>query len=164
MSDWREQYGRMLRWRRQLDRLTQGRTMGRDEHLEHLRDLLYAFFQTCHHMQDWFANDPWNPVPRADVETYVHTSRPLSICRDLCNGSKHARLEAKGANLREEHKVTDVQAIYTAGEEVGKVVHLEPTFALLYGDQPMNPFDLADECVAAWDAFIEARSLNSLLW
>jgi hypothetical protein len=164
MISWREQYWRMERWRQQLDTLKQNRTMGRDAHLEHLRDLFFAFFQACHHMQDWFANDDWYPIPRGELDEYVNASPALAACRDLCNGSKHARLEAKQVNLRDDHKVTAVQGVYAVdNEELAKMVHLEPTLTLEYQGKALDPFDLADQCVAAWNNFIEQHSLNSLL-
>jgi hypothetical protein len=163
MSDWWEQYHRMKRWRRQLDTLIQRRTERADAHIEQLRDLFFAFFQTCDHMQDWLANDAWNPMSRAEVEAYVHTSPALSVCRDLCNGSKHARLDAKRVDLREDHKITNVQTIYTGDEEIAKMLHLEPTLTLIYRGEPVDPFDLADRCVAAWDSFLAQHSLDHLV-
>ena len=90
-SGWREQYERMKRWRRRVQD-------SRDDR-DAVRDSFYAFVQTCYHLVDWLENDKSQSIRRDTAEHFVNASGVLSFCRDICNGSKHARLEAKKVNV-----------------------------------------------------------------
>src|SRR5262245_30401954 len=58
-------------------------------------DTLYAFAQASSHLVDWLENDSAQHVRRQQAEEFVNTNPLLAFCRDISNGSKHARLEAK---------------------------------------------------------------------
>ena len=91
MSDWREQYDRMKRWRE---------TMARDRgDRERVTDIFFAFAQTCSHMVDWLENDSSQPIRRIEADQHVHASETLPFCAAICIGSKHARLEEKDVAL-----------------------------------------------------------------
>jgi hypothetical protein len=89
MSDWREQYDRMKRWRETIvgDRIDADR----------VQDIFLAFVQTCYHMVDWLELDPnlSQLIPKGEAEQYARGSDTLSLCGDLCIGAKHAVLERK---------------------------------------------------------------------
>lgn len=55
------------------------------------RDALFHFFQDAYHLKDWLINDEI-AVSKRDVERAVSASKELSICADLCNGTKHRAL------------------------------------------------------------------------
>lgn len=84
-SRWREQYERMKRWRKRVQ-------YSRDDP-DNVRDNFFAFTQACHHLVDWLENDKSQPIRRRTAEQFVEESGVLRFCRDICNGSKHARLE-----------------------------------------------------------------------
>src|SRR2546426_9634855 len=95
MSDWREQVLRMARWKGRLwlDPILHG---------EHAVDSFYAFAAACYHLIDWLANDPSQPISRERAEAFVYNSEVLRFCGDICNGSKHARLEPKNVRVKAE--------------------------------------------------------------
>ena len=81
----------MKRWRRRLqrDRIDP----------DAVRDSFFAFTQTCYHLVDWLENDKSQPIRRRMAEQFIEESGVLSFCRDVCNGSKHAQLDAKKVNV-----------------------------------------------------------------
>src|SRR5260370_21414836 len=97
MADWREQYDRMQRWSRRLWLSVEHLVGGSDQGLV---DTFYAFAQTCHHLVDWLENDRSQHIRRARAREYVGSRPLLAYCRDICNGSKHAQLQAKQVTMR----------------------------------------------------------------
>lgn len=56
------------------------------------RDALFHFFQDGYHLKDWLINDESACITRDEAEQAVSESELLSICADLCNGTKHRAL------------------------------------------------------------------------
>jgi hypothetical protein len=56
------------------------------------RDALFHFFQDGYHLKDWLINDERVDVVPSEVERAVSASERLSMCADLCNGTKHRAL------------------------------------------------------------------------
>lgn len=151
MCRWREQYDRMKRWE---SRLYYDAVM----HGEHAADSFYAFAQTCYHLVDWLENDQTQPVRRERAKAYVNASPLLTYCAGICNGSKHAQLEAKKVQVTsrktaqsvpfeddsgEPHEITSERTELFVGWQ-GTVVDIE-TFAA--------------SCVDAWDQFLRTEGL-----
>jgi hypothetical protein len=56
VSEWREQYDRMKRWRE---------TMATDRgNRERVTDIFFAFAQTCFHMADWLEDQGCPPITK----------------------------------------------------------------------------------------------------
>ena len=90
LMGWREQYERMLRSHGRFAALALGyETASSDE----ARDAVFHFFQDAYHLKDWIKNDP-KVAGVADPEGLVNGSPELSLCADLCNGTKHGGLDA----------------------------------------------------------------------
>lgn len=58
------------------------------------RDALFHFFQDAYHLKDWLKNDPLVTVAGAEIERAVSEAPNLSMCADLCNGTKHRTLRS----------------------------------------------------------------------
>ena len=89
---WREQYDRMRRSLVRLVAIAEGRAPADSSTA---RDALFHFFQDAYHLKDWLINDESACLTRAEVEETVSQSRQLSMCADLCNGTKHRTLTRK---------------------------------------------------------------------
>ena len=88
---WREQYDRMRRSHARFVAIASGHiSAGSDQ----ARDALFHFFQDAHHLKDWLINDDAITVARYEIEDAVTASPELSVCADLCNGTKHGKLRA----------------------------------------------------------------------
>jgi hypothetical protein len=91
-TGWREQYDRMQRSYEHLVAVSRG------EHPDALssdtaHDVLYHFFQDAYHLKDWIAATM--PAIRGQIEERIKDSKPLCLCADLCNGTKHLRLDPR---------------------------------------------------------------------
>ena len=87
LSNWREQYDRMLRSHGRLIERAMGQVMASSDET---RDMLFHFFQDAYHLKDWIKND--STAETGDVEKFVKAHPPLALCGDLCNGTKHYKL------------------------------------------------------------------------
>jgi len=150
MSDWREQYDRMKRWRETM-KLESGDR-------ERLADHFFAFAQTCYHMADWLGNDPSKVIPKSEANKYALSSPALSFCAAICNGSKHAQLEAKHVELSvTETTVTDYRFYPNEGrkgsqERAMRRLHLE------WQGESVLALVFADRCIAEWDQLLRSRA------
>ena len=114
--------------------------------LDEFYDIIYAFFQNCYHLKDWLKNDKKLSVTNDAVEDYINNTVCLSICADICNGSKHLTLiksrsgvkpEAEKYTIVSRNKVTKI--FFTIGTTMGSI----------------DAFDLATTCVYKWRNFID---------
>lgn len=151
MADWREQYDRMKRWRETM-RVDRGDR-------ERVADIFFAFAQTCYHMVDWLENDRSQPIRRGEANGHVLASDALSFCNDVCQGSKHARLEERDVDLSViESMVTDYrihvgEGLTTSGQRAVQKLHLE------WHGNVVLALDFADQCIFEWEQLLRACGL-----
>jgi hypothetical protein len=66
---------------------------------EEFHDMAWAFFQNCWHVKEWVRNDRAQPKAKRDaVKKEAEQSTVLTICQDLCNGTKHLMLEPRSGS------------------------------------------------------------------
>lgn len=82
---WESQYDRLLRWRERIRKINAS-----EPHNEHI-DLVLAFFQNCYHLRDWLENS--GVVTSSDLQALFDSDTSLYLCRSICNGSKHFRID-----------------------------------------------------------------------
>jgi len=157
MSGWLEQYRRMHRWQRRLW-LGFEHIAGGDD--EATRDVFYAFAQASWHLVDWLEADRSQHVRRDQAEAYVHSSSILKFCRDICNGSKHAQLQAKKIDVTTHKTTTTVSGKDDEGEsysyEVANVQVL-----VRWGDEMIEASEFAGKCIEEWNRFLISEGLLS---
>ena len=143
---WREQYDRMKRWqeRQWLEPILHG---------DHATDSFYAFAQACYHLVDWLENDRSQPVRRGQAEAFVDASSPLAFCRDICNGSKHARLVAKKV------RITSTKTVATVRIEDEEVVVDGTTLFVEWAGKLIDFESFAGLCVQDWEKFLRSEGL-----
>lgn len=112
-----------------------------------LLDAVYTFFQHCYHLKDWVKNDPSSPH-RATVENFVSQSSHLSICADICNGSKHLTLTSRRS--RAEPHVQGVGQV-----RVSQQVVTVQSVVIDHAGAKLNAFDLAQSCMSEWQLFLK---------
>ncbi|WP_433516503.1 hypothetical protein ACQP2T_13580 [Nonomuraea sp. CA-143628] len=178
---WRDHYERMLRSRARLAEAAGPSSIGSDE----ARDRLYHFFQDAFHLRDWLYNsdDPVVAAKAAGLKhqqnTYIKTTPVLALCADVCNGTKHFTLSraetgdtsttissqsvaitlpafevrvefpgpAERKRARREAEARQAQA--TATHE----------WIITSDGQPYDAVQLADDVIAAWNSWLNAKSL-----
>lgn len=117
--------------------------------------MMWAFFQNCWHLKDWVRNDPLaSDAQKKSVIDQAHASVLLGICRDLCNGTKHLKLDRKpssGTGAAHHH----VNITITPGESSSMDCKVEDGHGnLISGKQ------LARDCVADWERILQSEGLN----
>lgn len=150
---YREQYDRMKRWYDKFSSLHDGRL--HDVPSDNYIDDIYAFFQNAHHLKDWVRNDHTIPNSvRTSVEKYINATTCLSLCADICNSLKHL-----------EHRNRSGQNPKFGTKHYGLSLGAGPTtislqrYEVMTTSGAVDAFDLATDCVEAWDNFFRANGL-----
>lgn len=140
---WQGQYGRMRRW---FDRLlivaNDWDSHGFDEQV----DYALVFFHNSYHLRDYLLRE--GVVPQQALDELMHTSRPLRICRDLTNGSKH-------------------RLVTSPSEDASPWVHRtlnfgpEPRLTLKADPELLDLVSVAASCLETWDRFLDQHGLDS---
>lgn len=111
-----------------------------------LLDTIYTFFQHCYHIKDWVKNDP-SCALKDSVEGFISASPQLSLCADICNGSKHLTL-TKAPRSGEKPEVGGVQARIS----MGKVTVIKAS--VQHKGSSVDAFELAEQCMEEWKNFL----------
>lgn len=158
MSNFRHQYNRMVRWRNRIKEDSQPEP-------EAAFDVFFAFAQACYHLVDWLENDRSQPIRRADADGLVAESDVLSFCRDICNGSKHATLEAKRVRLSTN---TTPGGWLFERQDDGSMSEGKPTYAyevvLDWQNGQVSALEFADRCIKEWVRILRTRDLVPRRW
>src|SRR5688572_31501739 len=104
MSYWQLQWERLGRWYERFRRVND--SVAHVQPSENLADDIVAFFQNCHILCDHLKNDPGSGcVWDNDLKASYAQSRPLRLCRDISNASKH--LTFRGAKKGKEPQFSE---------------------------------------------------------
>jgi len=150
---YREQYERARRWYARLEALDVGRdhTVESDNYV----DEVYAFFMNCYHVKDWIRNDPDVPeAVRARVEQYVNSSRPLSLCADICNALKHLTLNGSRSGESPSFGSKRYRLAFGGAPKIGLTYEIETAKGAT------DAFTLATECMEDWGRFLSDNGLD----
>lgn len=149
MADWREQYDRMNRWLYRLEH--------ENRDAEVLHDVFFAFVQNCSHLTDWLEHDRSQPIRRTDAKQFVFNSAVLSFCEEVCQGSKHATLEAKKVKAQAlTSSIGEVRTIGPSGEEERREVVFYDLFIKWQGTL-VSAEEFGRMCVKEWDRLLRAK-------
>ena len=135
------------------------------------RDLIYAFFQNCWHLKDWLKEDDRvRTLVKSDcgkkkkregngcgvcIECFAICDDYLSICSDMCNGSKHSNLK-----LAKRDKDTDMRkTILKVGVDQDRKLSITGEFVILCKGKEYNALELARSCMTRWTTFISKYGL-----
>lgn len=147
----------MLRSKEKLDN-TQGPGGGPYGSNE-ARDILYHFFQDAFHLKDWIKNDTTVPMPdKAKLEAEAHKLVSLRMCADLCNGSKHLRVDHPKTTKYAAEATTQSATLHGSGgfsHSWSVEVPRDGKYS------PIDARELADEVIAAWDDWLAKHRLNT---
>lgn len=159
-TDWREQYDRMHRSYEDLLQKASGQISVPSAEA---RDALYHFFQDAYHFKDWLANN--GAVSHNKAETQINSVTALTICADLCNGTKHFRLGGKGHPPRTGDPSTafDSQGVNIHGPAAGATPpatgYAQHSWTVTSGGKTWDAIQLAGDVIAEWDKFLHAQGL-----
>jgi hypothetical protein len=152
LQRWPEQYRRMRRWRERLDEPMQNE--------ERQRDDFYAFFVAAYHLSDWIGGDT---TVADDVRRIVWDYRKtgaLGLAGDVANGFKHMERRQGAENY---DRAAHVSAIPDAFQlDMMQLDTAQLGTFVIAGDQTWeDALEIADRCIASWDAFLREHGLRA---
>jgi hypothetical protein len=150
----RDQWERVQRWHARLARIRAALPRRGPEKQIALDDV-FAFFMNCYHLADWIAQD--GEKPRHEVEALIKQSEPMRLCRDVCNGLKHYRLDP-GRHSENPNWTTTTMITFRTGPVPPEPSEITPGWVIVTEAGGRDMFDLADACVAEWRRFLDAGS------
>jgi hypothetical protein len=151
---WPEQWLRVRRWHQRVAPILADPPPPRSPGEADAADDVFAFFMNCYHLQDWLKNDQSDPHPEA--EKFVNDTEVLRICRDLCNGLKHAVLDERRRTTTYPTMTTTAAVLYdsVAGITDDLAVPIVQWLIVLDDGDERDTATVADECIKAWQRFI----------
>jgi len=153
MSNFRQQYNRMVRWR---NRIKEDSQPGPEAAL----DVFFAFTHACYHLVDWLEHDYSQPIRRADADRLVDESEVLRFCRNICNGSKHATLAARKVHPSTITKLNGWRFDYLDNGDLsaGSDVYAYEV-VLDWQNGQISALDFADRCIDEWVRILRTQDL-----
>jgi hypothetical protein len=153
MAAWQDQSDLVKRYFRRIRDRNRERTDYEDD--------LLSFFQNCWHLKDWVYNDETLPTDvREAIKKAVHKSKPLLICRDLANRSKHLRLSnpsiGPGADIFGE---AEIEVTPSIGENQNSNVLWD--YVVDVDGEFIRALDVAEAALGAWHfQFVKHKMLR----
>lgn len=143
---WPEQWLRVQSWYDRVAPILAAPPRPRAPSEARAADDVFAFFMNCYHLADWLQNDRADPHPEA--RAFVDRTEVLRVCRDLCNGLKHAVLDAKRPTTTYSRMTTTAEVTYHFPEPAVR-------WLIVVDDGDERDMSVvADECMTAWRGFI----------
>lgn len=159
-----EQFERAKRYLSRIEKIYEGifSSSGHDKHT--YDDDVISFFIHCYHIRDWIIHLNVLGITSVEIDEYINQNHALMVCADLANGSKHCKLTRSLRTKRQPHitgKERHTSTWYT-GSGGGEVMKCK--YTVLSGEEFLDAFELAKECVTLWEVFIqELKSRNKPL-
>jgi hypothetical protein len=153
-DQWKLQFYRVGRW---YDRVLSLKSKSETEKLtDYDFDTLIAFFQNCYHLRDWLESA--RPVLRDQIKVLFEQNFELRMCRDICHGFKHKRLNNPSIdpdfNLYREYDPFKAEVKPDKNPEVYNIA-----FANGNDIRKFNVFDFVDKCIDIWNEFLKNHGL-----
>jgi hypothetical protein len=148
-----EQYERM---QRSYDRFREINSRLADKVSSDYEDDVYAFFMHCYHLKDWIKNDPSvkarMPNIGTDVEQFINESEALSLCAALCNSLTRLELNRSDSSAPRIFG----RRRYHYQLNIGSRLSVRLQWLVERNNKPpLDAFELATECIAEWDKFLQ---------
>lgn len=149
---WRAQYARVARWHNRVTKIGRAKSRANDNDMEAEHDFVYAFFQTCYHLRDWLQHS--GAVERAKLDDFFRDNKEMQVCRDICIGTKHLRVDKPSVDSS-----FNIGREYVPAEWPGDRPHINERWFIIAGDTKYDIFELADRCMELWKQFLKQHRL-----
>jgi len=151
-SPYKEQWGRIIRLRKQLDRFA----VADDTNFEEAVDAFTSFYIQCYHLRDWLIQSGFDTK---EVDKYVLSDRWLTLCRDMANTQKHQKItHYKPSNNFVDFGLgvsTPIHKYYDPSNQVSRF-----GIGTWEVGKPTNALEIADNCIERWKRLTN-KELNS---
>lgn len=139
---WKAQSSRVRRWHERFVNSCRGSSSSPEERL----DFFLAFCHNCYALRDWLQND--DVISKGRLDMLMQNTQSLRVCRDIANGSKHLKIN-----------MPSVDPDFSIGREYCGSQIPERWFVLA-GNDLIDALSLSDECLNAWQAFLQEHNLS----
>jgi hypothetical protein len=118
------------------------------------QDMLWSFFQHTWHIKDWLRHDPLASSGQKKVAiSMAHRSSVLKICCDLCNGTKHLKLDRPSSGAGATHLYVDMNIVPGRGR-----FEIDCILDDGHGTQ-ISGKKLAQDCITEWERILSGQGL-----
>lgn len=128
-----------------------------DEHS--YEDDVVSFFIHCHHLSDWIVELNRAGATRAEVNTFLNAHLELRVCADLCNRSKHCRIE-RARSGHPHHLAGRTWTVTTYTPATGKPVTFQASYKVISEHAIYDALALAEQCLSLWRDFSRSLALR----
>lgn len=117
-------------------------------------DDVLSFFIHCYHIRDWIEELNRLGITREEVNDFIAKHQELRICAELCDGTKHCRLDRnrKRWTSRQPHVATTQ---FVSGGTNDNLTTTSGRFQIMSEGTFLDALELAEKCMALWDEFVE---------
>jgi hypothetical protein len=116
-------------------------------------------------LKDWLLNDAASAGRVADIENFISQSPDMSLCADLCNGSKHLAL-TRPRSSADTKIVRRAFHVAITDQAIGSGADVPSTFAAKYEveaggktGKTYDAFEIAEACMREWEGHLQAKGL-----
>lgn len=149
-----EQLNRTKRWHEKI-KLILVSELPTKEIDENNRDIIYAFFQNCYHIKDWVISS--FPLKKSAVEEFIQSNNDLKICRDICNGSKHLKLN----NYSVDPNISNNLHGRFYSISINNNVRTEVIYFATVNNRSVDVVSVAANCLVLWETFLIKEGIIS---
>jgi hypothetical protein len=161
-----DQYDRMLRWYKRLQKINEGKPESCGQALNDFDEIL-VFFIICYHLRDWLiqdvaveetdANYTKFLILKRDIDNFINCNDCLCLCVDICNSAKHRNL-VKPPRF---HEKTEVCPGLFEITSTGTGQICKQNWELVTESGKMfDLFEISTECVRKWSEFLTTHKIQ----
>ncbi|KGI76887.1 hypothetical protein [Oleiagrimonas soli] len=121
---------------------------------QQLLDDVISFFMHCHHIRDWIVHLNKVGVTSRQVDAFIDAHPELQVCADLCNGSKHCKLDRTIRSGRQPHIAGETYRKSTWLTGDGGICIVQCRYTILTATGPIDALALAEKCMKLWNEYV----------
>ncbi len=114
------------------------------------KDDVNSFFVHCNHLRDWVLKLNKIGIKEADIKKFIRDNKPIQICADLANSTKHCRLERRPWSGGNPHIAGTIHQSSKMYSEHG----VKSEFTIIAENESFDALEIAEECWQLWNSFI----------
>lgn len=117
-------------------------------------DDLLSFFMHCYHIRDWIIRLNRVGLTARDVDNFINANRCLQLCADLCNGTKHCKLDRAARSGSQPHVSGKTYEASTWLTDSGGGEVLQAKYVIVTSNGSVDALQLAEDCMECWSKFV----------
>jgi hypothetical protein len=117
-------------------------------------DDVVSFFIHCYHIRDWVWRLNRVGITVRQIDSFIDRHKPLRICADLANGSKHCKLTRSLRTDRQPYISGTERRISTWFTDNGGREVMKCKYTIVSDTELIDALELARECVRLWDSYV----------